>query len=340
MGRTVSHLCRAFVLLLLAVPARSGADELALPPGVTLSDSTVESRLLAEARAGQTAGRWLFEAALAAGGTLDEPALACHRNAWQGWLATLRQATAACGPREQAEAIFEYLHRHVLRGGYRSDCTDLAHTLAGDGYNCVGATLLFHSLADALGLSVGAVETPEHVYSVVKTPSGPLDIEMTCRRWFEVIDDRAKRRALVEETLGKKSPDSTSGRPLSAAGLVALIYYNAGVDALVDERFSDAAQYNLKALRLDPANRLARGNLLATLNNWALARAGRRDYAGAIELLGHGRRIDSDHEPFRANLITLYQRWSDDLSAQGREIEARAVRARARSELPEKASFE
>lgn len=339
MRHSVRHFCWPVSLVLLLIGARARGAELALPPGIELIDSAVESRLLAAARAGQTDGQWLFEAALAAGGIADETSLACHRASWQSWLAKLRPAVAACEPRRQAESVFDFLHLHVLRGGYQSDCTDLAHTLAGDGYNCVGATVLFNSLAAALGLRVQAIETPEHVYSLVETPAGPLEIEMTCRRWFEVIDDRAKRRALVEQTLGKPAPEAAAGRRLSAAGLAALIYYNAGVDAIAAEQFAAAAQNNFKALRLDPANPLARGNLLATLNNWALARARRQDYAGAVALLLHGRRVDPRHEPFRANLIALYQRWSDDLLARGRRADAQAVLARARRDLPGEASF-
>lgn len=335
MRRFAFYTCRLFFLLVFLAPAAGvGAQQAALPPGVTLRDSPAEKRLLAEFAADRAGGQWLFEAALAANGDLDETSLACYRLAWHEWLTTLRQTTLECDPRQRAEAIFEYLHRQVLGGEYQADCTDLARTIAGDGYNCVGATVLFNSLAQALGLQVHAIETPEHVYSVVTTASGPVEIEMTCRRWFEVIDDRAQRRALIEQTLGKPAPKQAAARRVSVAGLVALVYYNAGVDALAAERFADAAAFNVKALRLDPANLLARGNLMATLNNWALARARRREYAGAVELLAYGRRMDSGHEPFRANLIALYQRWFDDLTERGRMGEAHAVLSRARRELP------
>ncbi|HEX5444552.1 MAG TPA: hypothetical protein VFW87_12005 [Pirellulales bacterium] len=334
MRRAARHLGCGCSLLLLALAAAGRAEQAELPPGVTLSDSPAESRLLAQWQAGKTDGQWLFEAALAAGDAVDEVSRARYLRNWHHWLATLRQTTAVHAQRRQAEIVFEYLHRNVLRGGYQDDCTDLANTLAGGGYNCVGATILFNSLADALGLSVHAIETPEHVYSVVATPAGPLEVEMTCRRWFEVIDDQDKRRAAVEQTLGKPAPIQASARRLSPAALVALIYYNAGVDALADERFAEAACQNLKALRLDPTNRLARGNLLATLNNWALAHARRHEYSQAVALLTYGRQMDAEHAPFRSNLIALYQRWFDDLAARGQAAEAQAVLSRFRNELP------
>lgn len=334
MRRAARHLGCACSLLLLALAAAGRADPAELPPGVAFNDSPTESRLLAEAQTGHADGPWLFEAALAAGGVADENALAHDRRTWQGWLTNLRQTTAARGAREQAQAVFEYLHRNVLRGGYQDDCTDLTRTLAGDGYNCVGATVLFNSLAEALGLSVYAVETPEHVYSVVTTPIGTFDVEMTCPRWFEVIDDRAKRRELVEQSLGKPTPEDAAARRLSNTALVALVYYNAGVDAITAGRYIESARQNCKALRLDPDNPLARSNLRATLNNWALARARDHDYPGAVELLAYGRGRYSAHAPLRSNLVALYQRWVDDLLAHGRTAEAQAVLARARRELP------
>lgn len=333
MSRAAHHFCCG-LLLILALAACGGAAERALPPGLTLSDSPAESRLLAQWRVKKADGQWLFEAALAASHDADDAPIERYRRNWHDWRTHLRQTTAGHGPRRQAQMIFEYLHGNVLRGGYQDDCTDLAHTLAGGGYNCVGATVLFNSLADALGLSVHAVETPEHVYSVVTTPAGPVEVEMTCRRWFEVIDDRDKRRAAVEQALGQPALNHTSARTLSPAALVALIYYNAGVDAIADERFAEAACYNLKALRFDPANRLARGNLLATFNNWALALAREQDYAGAVDLLDYGLRMDAEHAPFRSNLVALYQRWFDDLTARGRSAEAQAVLSRFRRELP------
>jgi tetratricopeptide (TPR) repeat protein len=116
---------------------------------------------------------------------------------------------------------------------------------------------------------------------------------------------------------------------------VATIYYNRGVDLLADEDFAGALSANAKALRLDPTNRTARGNLLATLNNWAisLGRAGR--YADAVDLLRQGMALDAGYETFALNLAHVHHQWAEDLCRRGRFQEALDLLDRAADEFPE-----
>lgn len=295
-----------------------------------------EARLLAEARRGEVDGRWLFEAALAADGVTDSTALADYRRQWESWREQVSaQLKEPFSPSQRARTIFTLLHCRALGGGYAADATGLQAALDGAGYNCVSATILFNSLATVAGLNVAAIETPEHVYSVVRSGDGEFAVEMTCLRWFDLSAD-AQRQALAE-----RSPDfdlsSTAGarRELGPAGLVALVYYNAGVDHLSRGEFRESLSANLKAMAFDPANSLARGNLLATLNNWALARYEARDYATAAQLIEYGRRVAPDHRPYKANLAAIYERWSEQLLADGQPAQAHAVAARSRQCCPD-----
>lgn len=285
--------------------------------------SASEARLLALARRGEVDARWLFEAALAADGISEPAALAGYRRRWQTWCGQLNAKTkqARCDP-ERARAIFVLLHREALVGGYAADATGLQTALGGGGYNCVSATILFNSLAAAVGLNVAAIETPEHVYSVVRSSEGEFAVEMTCLRWFDLSAD-ARREALGERSPSSGPRPSWSGtevtsarRELSPAGLVALVYYNSGVDHLSRGAFREALMANLKAMAFDPANGLAHGNLLATLNNWALTRYEARDYATAVRLIEYGRRLAPTHPPFEANLAAIYERWSEQFAGR------------------------
>jgi tetratricopeptide (TPR) repeat protein len=297
--------------------------------------SAHEARLLAEVRQGEADGRWLFEAALAADG-VQHPALTNHLGRWKAWreqlTADLRETTS---PHRRARAIFELLHRQALDGGYQADATGLPAALGGAGYNCVSATILFKSLAQMLGLEAVAVQSPEHVYCVVRSSEGEFAVEMTCPRWFD-LSANERREALDElapSAAGHNAADDL--RELSSAGLVALVYYNAGVDHLSLGRFRDALSANRKALAFDPGNELARGNLLATLNNWALARYEARDYATAAGLIEYGRTVAPAHRPYVANLAVVYQRWSEQLLAEGNLVQARAFAARSRQSANE-----
>lgn len=286
--------------------------------------SASEARLFALARRGEVDAQWLFEAALAADGVSEPAALAGYRRRWQKWCGQLNAETTQWrSARESARAIFALLHRDALVGGYAADATGLQTALGGGGYNCVSATILFNSLAAAVGLNVAAIETPEHVYSVVRSSGGEFAVEMTCLRWFDLSADAQR------EALGEGSPSSGYRRPswsetevagarreLSPAGLVALVYYNSGVDHLSRGAFRESLMANLKAMAFDPANSLAHGNLLATLNNWALTRYEARDYATAVRLIEYGRRLAPAHPPFEANLAAIYERWSEQFAGR------------------------
>ncbi|HUY88806.1 MAG TPA: hypothetical protein VMV10_08740 [Pirellulales bacterium] len=317
------------------------------PPGVELEFTPLERRLFQAADEGRSDWRWLLAAALAAGGERDESRVeraVCEAEAWgerlQAQLARSGEgarasadisgegARASADARQRAIAVLEFLHEHVLRGDYRPDASGVSQALAGGGYNCVGATVLFCCLAECCGLPASAAESPGHVFCRVFGASGEIVVETTCRDWFRAANPRDSAR--------RTGP----ARELSLRGLAALVYYNAGVDLLAKRRFDKALGANLKALRLDPANLAARSNFLAGLNNWALEFNAQRDFAAAVRLLEHGLRIAPDHRPFRVNYVAVHQRWVEALLESDRYELALDRLAMARGKLPEAAYFE
>src|SRR5260370_41456120 len=107
-----------------------------------------------------------------------------------------------------------------------------------------------------------------------------------------------ERAALVRDAA---TAQPASRREIGAAALVAVIYYNRGVDLLHENRFAEAVSVNVRALQLDPENENAAGNLLASINNWALSLCAEGEYAEAAELLARGMGITPHHEPFHTN---------------------------------------
>jgi tetratricopeptide (TPR) repeat protein len=115
---------------------------------------------------------------------------------------------------------------------------------------------------------------------------------------------------------------------------VAVIYYNRGVDLLRENRFAEAVSANVRALRLDPDNEAATGNLLASINNWSLALAAEGKFSDAIALLNRGLAAAPDHEPFHANQRHVYRTWIQALADMGQANEALAVLTDARAADP------
>lgn len=306
------------------------------PPDVELEFTPLENRLFRAADEERVDWRWLLAAALAAGGETDELRNEQAAREIEAWAARLGREldaadqtdSAGADLRRRAGAVLEFLHEHVLHGGYRPEASGVSQALAGRGYNCVGATVLFCCLAECCGLPVSAAESPGHVFAKILEPSGEIVVETTCRDWFRVANR------------SDAAPRPGGARELSLRGLAALVFYNAGVDLLSERRFGPALAANLKALRLDPANPDARSNFLAGLNNWALELNAQQDFAAAVRLLEHGLAIAPAHRPFRVNYVAVHQRWVEALLESERHELALARLATARSKLPEAAYFE
>ncbi len=285
-------------------------------------------------------GRWdehdLLTAALLASG-VDHPETLrrCQRQV-AGLVDELRRSGEVAGPPlEQAQAVFEFMHRRILTGGYRLDSTDLSIVLGQGRFNCVSASVLFNCLASEFGLRTCGLEIPGHAMSRVLLQDSHFDVETTCPTWFRLRHDPQKQAELVRRSLGLR-PDQARSQPreVSDVELVATIYYNRGVDLLSQKRFPEAAAANAKALRLDPANVIARGNLLATLNNWAIDRGTAGDYPQAAGLLARGMQLSSGYETFRANFVHVQYQWIEDLCRRGRFQDALDVLAAAVRVLP------
>jgi pentatricopeptide repeat protein len=236
---------------------------------------------------------------------------------------------------QRAEAVFTFLHERILFGGYDLRSTDVRRVLDDGRFNCVSATVLFNYLAGQAGLDCRGLEMPGHAMSRIVALDAPLDIETTCPDWFHLKDNPPRPAIEPTEMIGAaSSADRSKAREVSPIQLAAMIYYNRGVDLLAGGRFSPAAAANAKALRLDPTNAVARGNLLATINNWSIALGDAGHYTEAIGLLRQGLAMDRNFSAFAQNFVHVHRQWIDTLCRDGRFDEAMAVLDRAAAELP------
>ncbi len=201
---------------------------------------------------------------------------------------------------QRAAAILSYMHREILTAGYDVDCTEFDQSIRTGRYNCVSATVLFRCLADEFNLPVQVLESPRHMYVHVRSEhpeQGDLDIETTCPGWFSMSEEL------------RHIPDPAAFHPINDTQLIAAILYNRGICSLRAEYFSESANLNEITLRLDPGHVGAKANLLATFNNWALSRAGKRDFSGALAILERGQKLEPDHEPFARNEVYIRGEW-------------------------------
>ena len=278
-------------------------------------------------------GRWdkfnVLTAALVAEGMYDRGKLTKYQNRLDQVLSSLKtQNLATLHPEEIAHLIFDALHHQILTGAYNQDCTDIAQTMDTGHFNCVSATVLFHAMAEKVGLDVRALEMRGHALSRVHLPNNQwFDLETTCADWFKLRHDPLLQQAAVlrvtaarpvgapnqpvaDSSVYLRSEDGPKTlREISGVQLIATIYYNRGFDLIKAGKFDESAAANIKALYLDPKNENAWGNLRVAINNKAIDDASQNDFGQAARLLDEGLLIDPDYELFRINRHRIYLRW-------------------------------
>jgi tetratricopeptide (TPR) repeat protein len=286
----------------------------------------------------------LLTAALVASG-LNEPEAVCsYQVRFEELVLELdRSLIQGLTAKAKYEAIFDFLHRRILTGGYELNCTDLTQAFDEGRFNCVSASVLFNCLASRFGLEARAVEVPGHAMSRLVFEDGTIDVETTYPGWFRLADDPEKRAELTERRLGFCPTDRRRTgqiREVSDIEFVATIYYNRGIDLLGEKRFAEALAANAKAVRLDPGNDTARGNLLATLNNWAIDLGSAGRFAEAARLLTLGIQIDPDYDVLKGNHVHIYIQWAESLCQEGNYQMAVRLLAAASREQPDNPHFE
>jgi hypothetical protein len=283
----------------------------------------IERALWDDAADGRLQSHSLLAAALVASGVESAVDLDGYLRRFEHWVAELRVSGRVTGsPRDKAAAIHDFLHERAFTGGFREASTSLVETFEFGRFNCISSVILFLSVAEKFGLPAHGVEIPAHAYAVIDAPAADpagrstgaaareIVVQTTCRAWF-AAEDQGVQEALLRRTLGEAAGTAaaapTSGRRLSDVGLLAVVYYNRGVDQLEAGRFAEAAAANRTAIRLDASNSAARANLLATVNNWSLELGRRGEFGEAVRLLEEGLTVAPDYGLFHENLVALHQ---------------------------------
>ncbi len=309
-----------------------------------------ERRLFADITGGTWSHHSLLVASLIASGVEDSARLQKYEARMVALATELRNSfVAMTDVRWKAQEVLGRLHQRLLIGGYRLDSTDLSLAFERGQFNCVSASVLFHCLAHACGLPVRGLETPGHAMSRLILPGESLDIETTCAQGVYRTGDPISRTDRVAKTLiagpvGAMQvaipQKSVAAREITDVQLVAAVYYNRGVESLRRKRYGEALAANAKALRLDPVNAVARGNLLATLNNWAIAEAAAGRHAEAADLLREGLTLDPQYVTFHVNCRHVYRQWVDTLCRDQRFGAALEILDRAMIPRAEESFFE
>ncbi len=208
----------------------------------------------------------------------------------------LLKSELATAPQHESDLAFArrahaLLHQRVLRT-YDPAASDVAQTWNDGQFNCVSATLLMIELVESSGRMAAARQCRGHVWCVVFSPEGELEIEMTRPQIF--------LRPRPSDFYGDGNSRGQV-RTVTGAALRAMASYNRAVTLSGRGEYFAAVLTNLEALALDPSSPWARESLLATLNNWSVS-LNKRQPLGSWLILQAGLAVDPDYPPLRQNL--------------------------------------
>jgi tetratricopeptide (TPR) repeat protein len=297
-----------------------------------------EARLFADAQDGKL-DDWSFgEAALVASGVLDKVKRQEYLKKLDALTAQARAATA----REKSafakgQILLDLLHAGPLAKGYEASQTNVSAIFDTGKFNCVSSAALYNVIARGLGLDVRAIEVPNHAFSILYDGSRHADIETTTKEGFNPARDRQAQEAFAKLTGFAYIPDSNRDerREVGETGLVAIIYYNHGVDLMNEKRYHEALLANFRAMSLDAEFDSAVKNALAALANWSveLSRAGRFDEA--IDVLAVGLDLAPEDATLVNNRKAVWGEWAETLMKAGKNDEALEVLVRANEAVPD-----
>lgn len=210
---------------------------------------------------------------------------------------------------ERGQIILYFLHRTTLRF-YDPSATEIQKALDEGRFNCVSATLLFNVLCARFGVPVQGVEIPAHVYSAVVTaqsPQGVHEVQPTVPEGFRTTSFRSApvpAELMIETWKGK--------RFLNDVPLVAVIYYNRGIEWIRRNNYAAALPFYERAYILDP-DFPALASLIAEIYTaWGNQFFAAGDYRAAIAKYSMGLSfvqrtgIKADRTALKANLAASY----------------------------------
>ncbi|PHS19054.1 MAG: hypothetical protein COA78_01435 [Blastopirellula sp.] len=216
----------------------------------------------------------------------------------------------------QIRTMFHLMHDNILTGTYIESCSFVSVAINLGDFNCVSATVIFQTIADRYNLPVMPVQTLGHVWSRSLSDTS-LEIETTCPNWFQL--SQAQREMAPSSLAGSEA------RLLTQQALVGKIYYNRATDRLRDKQYAAAVALLHTALNWDSADAAASGNLLASLNNWALDYAKKGQYKLANQKLDEVQKLSPQYQPLGRNRLYVRQCEISQLCKQGHFPEAIAV---------------
>ncbi|MEX0703640.1 MAG: hypothetical protein WD069_16205 [Planctomycetales bacterium] len=282
--------------------------------------------------------RWSFaEAALMASGVPEADRRKKYLAGLDEIEAGARQAVAAARtPFDRGQALLKHLHSGPLAKGYVAKQTNVSTILDEGTFNCVSSAALYNILGRRLDLDARGIEVPDHAFSILYDGIRHADVETTTAGGFNPARDRAAQDEFTRLTGFAYIPDRhrDQRREIGEAGLVAIIYYNHGVELTAEKRYHEALLAYFRAMSLDREFDSAVKNALAVLANWGVELSREKKFEEALNVVGTGLALAPEDATLVNNHKAVWLGWANALIDAGQSDEALAVLRRAEEAIP------
>ncbi len=301
-----------------------------------------EASLFADVKDGKFQ-KWTFaEAALLASGVHDKAKRQTSLKRIDWMTESAKQATnGATTPLVKGDMLLRWLHKGPMAKGYKAQQTDLPVILETGTYNCVSSALLYNVVGKRLGLDLRAVEVPDHAFAILYADGKHADVETTTALGFNPARDKAAQEQFEKQTGFRYIPDNhrDQRREVGEAGLIAIVYYNHGVELSKAKKHHEALLAYFRAMSLDPEFSSAVKNALVELANWGveLAKAGK--FEDALLVCTTGLELAPKDYSLLHNRKVIWSVWADACMDAGQEDEALAILRKAAKDVPTDAEY-
>lgn len=259
--------------------------------GAPVALSSDEESLIADVKDGKFS-KWSFaDAALFVSGTREADKRKEYLTKIDALGSEAEKALAGIkNVEERSEKLLRWLHEKALAGGYIAGQTDVQPILDRGQFNCVSSAVLYNVLAKRLGLDVRGIQVPDHAFSIVYEGTKHFDVETTIAEGFNPIRDKAAVAEFESRTGFHYIPDSNRDqrREVTEAGMLAMVYFNHGVDLFNSGRFPAALDAFFCALCLDREQATATRGALTALAAWAVVEGAAGKFTEARSIVRSG----------------------------------------------------
>ncbi len=237
----------------------------------------------------------------------------------------IKKTISPTDPFKRSSAIFDYMHKKVLKS-YKKSATTLDVALKIGEYNCLSSTLLYNILVEAGGIKAETQVMPEHTFSLLFISTNVIAVENTTPLGFDVANNPEAQKSIKKLTGMTYTDAMQSGERVGKKGLLAYVYANRAFFASKAKLPYLAFQNALKAYAIYPEGKNIYSNVIDGYSGYAYYLVNtEKNYKKAMDVLEEAVSELKIRDDIAENYKLAVDTYLNDLVEKGKYDEAFAA---------------